>query len=246
MMRWLVTLTGSEADLDRLVELPDGDDWQIVRHEKHGAVLCSVSFEALDDYETVGEVAEALLADINRTAAFVLQGGFQGAHRGHIVEQRQDGDHVIMFAEAGIYAVSGGVAKLTWKKLAPDGSVIETSEDREWERQAEHYVKLMPLLASNHHLVAALDYLETEPDLRGYYKAGEAILRALERPKKWDALVELGWTTDGELRRFTKSAHERRHHAVPGPDRPMTDSEARTFVRGLLDKLIAHLDSAGP
>ncbi len=81
---------------------------------------------------------------------------------------------------------------------------------------------------------------------RHNYKVGEAILRAIGKPKKWDALVGLGWTTNDELRRFTKSTHERRHHAVPGPDKPMNDSEARTYVRGLLDKLIAHLDSTGP
>ena len=246
MLRWLVPLTGSEADLDRLVEWPDVEDWKIVRHEKHGAVLCGERFEALDDYETVEEVAETLLAVINRTASFVLQGDFQGAHRDHIVEQRQEGDHVIMFAETGIYTVSGVAAKLTWTKHAPDGSVIETPEDREREPLAENYAKLIPLLEAYPDLTDALRYMKEEPDLRGYYKVGEAILRALGKPKKWDTLVGLGWTTDDELRRFTKSTHERRHHAATGPDKPMNDSEARAFVRALLDKLIVHLHRAGP
>jgi hypothetical protein len=39
MTRWLVTLEGDAADLDRLVEWPDGDDWKIVRHEERGVVL---------------------------------------------------------------------------------------------------------------------------------------------------------------------------------------------------------------
>ena len=71
-------------------------------------------------------------------------------------------------------------------------------------------------------------------------------MRALGKPKKWDTLVGLGWTTDDELWRFTRSAQKRRHHAETGPDKPMNDSEARTFVRGLLDKLIKHLDSGTP
>jgi len=160
MLRWLVPLTGSEADLDRLVEWPDVEDWKIVRHEKHGAVLCGERFEALDDYETVEEVAETLLAVINRTASFVLQGDFQGAHRDHIVEQRQEGDHVIMFAETGIYTVSGVAAKLTWTKHAPDGSVIETPEDRERELLAENYAKLIPLLEAYPDLTDALRYMK--------------------------------------------------------------------------------------
>ena len=59
MTCWLVTLIGTEADLDRLVELPDGDDWQVIRHDKRGVVLCGTRLEALDDYAAVGEVAEA-------------------------------------------------------------------------------------------------------------------------------------------------------------------------------------------
>ncbi len=176
MTRWLVTLTGTEADLDRLVELPDGDDWQIIRHDKRAS----------------------------------------------------------------------GATRLGWVKLAPDGTVIETSEDREKQQQAKDYAKLVALLEAHPDLADALRYMDEEPDLRGYYKVGEAILRALGRPKKWDALARLNWTTNDELRRFTKPTQKRRHHAVTGPDRPMNDSEARTYVRGLVDKLIAHLDSTGP
>ncbi len=75
---------------------------------------------------------------------------------------------------------------------------------------------------------------------------GEAILRALGRPKKWAIIAKLGWASDDEVRRFKDSTQVRRHHAVPGPDKPMTDSEARAFVRDLLDKLIKHLDSGTP
>ena len=214
-----------------------------MRHEKGGVVLCSQRFEILDDYAAVGEAAEAIISDINRAATFVLP-DFQGVHRGHTVEQRQERDHVIL--PLGLAVEASGVASLGWVKLAPDGTVIETSENREKQQQAKDYAKLVALLETHPDLADAIRYLEEEPDLRGYYKVGEAILRAIGKPKKWDALVGLGWTANDELWRFTKSTHERRHHAVSGPDKPMNDSEARTYVRGLLDKLIAHLDSAGP
>ena len=61
MTRWIVTLAGSEADLDQLAELPDGDDWQIIRREKRGVVLCGERFEALDDHDSLRRAAEDLI-----------------------------------------------------------------------------------------------------------------------------------------------------------------------------------------
>ena len=240
MMRWLVTLAGAAADLDRLVELPDGSDWEIVRHEKHGAVLCGKRFEALDDYETVGEVAEALLADINRTATFLLQGGFQGVRRAHTVEQREEREHVIMSADTGIYALTGFAANLTWTKRAPDGSVIEISEDREREQLTENYAKLVPLLEANRHLAAALDYIQDGDDWDSSYKAFEAIRDSIGGRA---ALLKTRWCSKRALSRFTQSAQPDRHHAWPEVEERMTEAEGRAFVRGLLGKLIAHLDS---
>ena len=169
MMHWLVTLAGSEADLYRLVELPDGEGWQVMRHEKGGVVLCSQRFEILDDYAAVGEAAEAIISDINRAATFVLP-DFQGVHRGHTVEQRQERDHVIL--PLGLAVEASGVASLGWVKLAPDGTVIETSENREKQQQAKDYAKLVALLETHPDLADAIRYLEEEPDLRGYYKPG--------------------------------------------------------------------------
>lgn len=250
MTRWLVTLTGAEADLKRLVEWPDGEDWQITRHEKQGVVLCGPRFEAVDDNEIVGGIAQALILHINRSASYHAS-DFQGVGRGNIVEQRQDRDHVIV--RVGLAVEADTAVSLSWVKLGPNGTVIETSEDRAREEQdrarqeqASGFPRLVTLQEPHPDLADALRYLKEEPTMYGFYKMGEAILRAIGRPKKWNALVKLGWTSDDELRRFTRSTHVKRHHRHAGPQKPMTVREADAYARELLDKLIAHLDSTTP
>lgn len=243
MTRWLVALNGAEADLERLVEWLNGEDWQISRHEKRGVVLCSLRFETVDDYEIVGRTAEALIQHINRSARHQAS-DFQGVSRGMIVEQRQDRDHMIV--PVGLAVETDTAASISWVKLAPNGTVIETSEDRAKEEQASGFHRLVLLQEVHSDLADALRYLEEEPGMYGFYKMGEAILRAIGRPKKWNALVELGWTSDDELRHFTQSTHVKRHHRHAGPQKPMTVRDADTYSRGLLDKLIAHLDSTTP
>ena len=94
MTRWLVTLAGDAADLDRLVELPDGDVWQVVRQDKRGVVLCGARFEALDDHASLRRAAEDLIEHLNRAARHRLT-EFQGVTLGATVEQVQGGDHLV-------------------------------------------------------------------------------------------------------------------------------------------------------
>jgi len=240
MMRWLVTLSGGEAVLAQLVEWTDGEDWQIIRHEKRGVVLCGRRFEPEGSYEAVGQIADELLAHINRSARHQLS-HFQGVSRSNIVEQRQDRDHVIV--RVGLAVEMNTAMSVSWVKRAPDGTVIDTSEDRGRREQASSYHLLVRLQEAHPDLADALRYLDEEPSMYGFYKTGEAILRAIGRPKNWDALVKLGWTSDDELWRFTKSTHTKRHHRSHGPQKPMTTHEAELYIRSLLDKLIAHLNS---
>ena len=69
---------------------------------------------------------------------------------------------------------------------------------------------------------------------------------AVSGSKNWDALIQLGWTSKNELRRFKWSAQPKRHHRHSGPPKPMTENEAERYVRSLLDKLIAHLSRTTP
>ena len=198
MMRWLVTLTGIEAVLAQLVEWPDGEDWQIIRHEKRGVVLCGRRFEPEGSYEAVGQIADELLAHINRSARYQLS-HFQDVGRSKIIEQRQERDHVIV--PIGLAVETNTAASIGWVKHAPDGTVIDTSEDRDRREQASSYHLLLRLQEAHPDLADALRYLEEEPGMYGFYKTAEAIDHAISTPKKskkWDALVELGWTSKNE------------------------------------------------
>lgn len=243
-MRWLVSLTGESADLDRLVGWQHAEDWQIIRHETRGVVLCGSRFEGADSSESVVQIADELIYHIIRSAKH-LASDFQGVSRGAIVEQFQDEEkvHYHIHARDGLYVLMGADAYLV--KRAPDGTIIETSEDLANKQRASGFPRLVRLQEANSHVADALLYLEQEPNMYGFYKVGEAILRAIGKPKKWDALVvELGWTSDDELWRFTKSTHRKRHHLGKGPQNSMEEREAAAYVRALLDKLITHLESA--
>ncbi len=93
---------------------------------------------------------------------------FQGVHRGHTLEQRQERDHVVL--PLSLVVEASGVASLGWVKLAPDGTVIETSEDREKQQQAKDYAKLVALLET--HRVSFLKTLSAAETLVFSIEAG--------------------------------------------------------------------------
>ena len=244
MTRWLATLAGDAADQDRLVELPDGDDWQVVHHERHGIVLCGDRFERLSDDGSLRREAEALIKHLNYAVRYRFA-DFQDVTLGATIEQKQGGDLVALHVHDTLHLhVAAKATVQTHVHL--DAAIADPPARPNTLDPGADSARLVRLQEAHPDLADAFRYLEHEPDLRGYYKVGEATLRALGKPKKWDTLVGLGWTTDDELWRFTKSTHERRHHAVTGPEKPMTDSEARTYVRSLLDRLIAYLDRMTP
>jgi hypothetical protein len=239
--RWLVVLAGAEADLARLIEAQPGEDWQIVRHEEQGVILCGPRFDTQGGYESVGRIAERLISHINRTARWYLASDFQGASCAKIVDQSCG--HTIVFLDSAVEIEVGGSALVT--TTAPNGTV-ETSEDRAGRERVRNSPRLVALQEKHPDLGEALRYLDEEPSMYGFYKVGEAILCAIGKPKEWKALVKLGWTSDDELCRFTRSTHTKRHHRVAGPRKRMSLREAEAYVRGLLAKLMTHLDGPSP
>ncbi len=247
MREWIIELTGKEADLERLVGLRDSDaGWRVERDDRRGVILRSSRLDALEDRSEVRQAAANLVSFVDIAArlsvhrfggvaladcVLILDGQeqFAGSSSGNV------GHQVLPALTQKAYGAGVGPPR------TPDGPPPSPREFEHWE-----ILQRLKLLSAYPDLADALRYMNEEPDLRGYYKVGEAILRALGRPKKWEIIAKLGWASDDEVRRFTGSAQIRRHHALPGPDKPMTDSEARAFVRDLLDKLIAHLDSSTP
>ncbi len=247
MREWIVELEGRNSDLKRLVGLSGGDaGWRIERDDRRGVVLRSALLDVLEDRSAVRREATKLVGLIDSAARLSVP-RFGGVSLADCV--------LILDGQEQFTGISSGnvghsvFAALTQKGYgagvgpppAPDGTPPSPREYEDWE-----ILQLFKLQVAHPDLADALRYLEEEPDLRGYYKVGEAILRALGRPKEWDSFNKLGWASDDEVWRFTRSTQARRHHAVAGPDAPMKDSEASAFVRGLLDKLIARLHRAGP
>jgi len=239
MTRWLVILSGDVADLDRLVEWKDGDDWQIVHHENHGAVLCGARFEALDDNGSVRRAGEDLIKLLSLAARFRTD--FQDVTIGATVEQGQGGNHIALHAHDMVHVhLAEEITVRAYASL--DAMIANQPLPPSKPPPGPDCARLVRLLEIHPDLADAIRYLEKEPDLRGYYKVGEAILRVLGKPKKWCAFDKLGWASNIEVQRFTRSTHMSRHHGVRGPDNPMSDREACAFVEGLLGKLIEHVD----
>ena len=93
MMRWLVTLSGTDEDLAQLVEWLDGPGWQIIPHERWRFVLSGPELEAVDSYEAAAQIADTLIARINRSARYYLR-HYQGVTVKQILEQQEDGGYV--------------------------------------------------------------------------------------------------------------------------------------------------------
>ena len=245
MGEWILVLGGKEADLERLVGLRDSDaGWRVERDDRRGVVLRSSRLDALEDRSEVRHAAANLVSLVD-IAAHLSVHRFGGVALADCV--------LILNGQEQFAGTSSGnvghqvLAALTQKAYgagvgpppAPDGTPPSPREFEHWE-----ILQRLKLLSAHPDLADAHRYLWDEPGMQGYYKAAEAIRDAVGG--KWDTLVSLGWTAAPELRRFRQSTQPRRHHKARAPHSPFTEAQADNYVRGLLDKLIKHLNSAGP
>jgi len=239
MTRWLVTLTGTEADLDRLVEWPDGDDWQVVRHEKHSVVLCGERFETLSDHDSVRRIAEALFEHLNRAARHHLK-DFQNVTLGTTVEQGRDGDHLALLGHDAVHVHETAKVIVT-PHVCADAVITSAPTQSDTPQPGVDCARLVALLEANRHLTVALDFIQDSGDWGNSYKAFEAIRDSVGGHA---ALLKTGWCSKRALNRFTQVVPE--HDDWPEVEQRMIDAEGRAFVLGLLTKLIAYLDSTTP
>ncbi len=240
MTRWLVTLGGDATDLERLVEWPDGDDWQITRHDKRGVVLCGARFEALDDHDSLRRAAEDLIEHLNRVARLRLT-DFQGVTLGATVEQGQGGDHLALLAHDAVHVHVA--AKATVHPHVRLDAAIDPPIQSNTPQAGADCVRLVALLEADRHLVAALDYIQDGDDWDNTWKAFEAVRKIIGGQQ---ALRDTRWWSRRALNRFTQSVQPDRHHDWPEVDQSMTEAEGRAFVLDLLEKLIASREKRAP
>ncbi len=239
MTRWLVTLTGTEADLDRLVEWPDGDEWKIVRDPKRGVVLCGARFEALDDHGSLRRSAEALIKHLNRAARYHLT-DFQSVTLGTTVEQGQGGDQLAVLGHDAVH-VHVTAKVIVTPHVHEDAVITGAPTQSDTPQPGVDCARLVALLEADHHLTVALDYIQDSDDWGNSYKAFEAIRDSVGGHA---ALLTTGWCSKRALDRFTQVVPE--HDDWPEVEQRMIDAEGRAFVLDLLTKLISHLDGSTP
>ena len=244
MREWIIELGGRNPDLKRLVGLR-GDDagWRIERDDRRGVVLRSTRLDALEDRSEVRHGATKLIGRIDSAARRTVPrfGGVALADCVLILDGQEQ------FPGVG----SGNVGRMVLPALtmkaygagvgpppALDGTPPSPREYEHWE-----ILRQVALQEAHPDLDDALRYLKEEPDLRGYYKAFEAVRDSVGGHA---ALLKTGWCSKRALSRFTQSAQPDRHHGWPEVEERMTEAEGRAFVRGLLDKLIARLHSVRP
>ena len=241
MTRWIVTLAGSEADLDQLAGWPDGDDWRIIRHEKRGVVLCGERFEALDDHDSLRRAAEDLIKHLNRAARLRLP-DFQGVTLGGTVDQGQGGDHLLPLGHDAVHVHMAAKATVH-AHVRLDAAITDPLTQSNTPQPGADYVRLVALLEADRHLVAALDYIQDGDDWDNTWKAFEAVRKIIGGQQ---ALRDTRWCSRRALNRFTQSAQPDRHHDWPEVDQSMTEAEGRAFVLNLLEKLIASREKRAP
>jgi len=239
MTRWLVTLTGTEADLDRLVEWPDGDEWKIVRDPKRGVVLCGARFEALDDHGSLRRSAEALIKHLNRAARYHLT-DFQSVTLGTTVEQGQGGDQLAVLGHDSVH-VHVTAKVIVTPHVHEDAVITGAPTQSDTPQPGVDCARLVALLEADHHLTVALDYIQDSDDWGNSYKAFETIRDSVGSHA---ALLKTGWCSKRALDRFTRVVPE--HDDWPEVEQRMIDAEGRAFVLDLLTKLISYLNSTTP
>ncbi len=245
MREWIIKLSGKAADLERLVGLRNDDaGWHVERDDRRGVVLHSSQLDALEDRSEVRRAATNLISLIDDSARTTVH-RFDGVALADCVL-------IVDGQEQFVAGIIGSVGRQVLQAItqkgygagvgppsAPDGTPPSPREYEKWEM-----LRRFKLLAAHPDLAAALRYMKEEPGMAGYYKTAEAIKYAVHG--NWDTLVSLGWTTKRELTRFRLSAQPKRHHRGQVPAKPLNEAQASTYVRGLLDKLIKHLNSTGP
>jgi hypothetical protein len=218
---WLVRLTGQERDL-RFLATALRDPWRVTEEDGR-SYLRSSFFNGFSEAAEVKLAADEMIDRANLAGLLHFE-RYAGVSTGEVVRVRPDGSRDIsvstatglVIAEARVVAFSssdGPASKPSPPDLAADIAFLEQQ----------------PAIAK------ALSHVRNEPDWYGYWKAVEALGRAVGGVK---GIVNLGWASDEQVERLRQTAHHFRHHDQPAPPNPMTEAGARAFVVALLRRWI--------
>jgi hypothetical protein len=218
---WRVRLTGQERDL-RFLATALRDPWSVIEEDGRSYLRSSL-FDGFGEAAEVKQAADDMIERANLAGLLHFE-RCSGVSTGEVVRVRPDGSQDIsvsiatglVIAEASVVAFSssdGPASKPSPPDLTADIAFLEHQPA----------------------VVKALSHVSNEPHWYGYWKAVEAVGRAVGGVK---GIVNLGWASDEQVERLRETAHHFRHHDHPTPPNPMTEAEARSFVVALLRRWI--------
>lgn len=232
-MAWEVQLVGDTTDLRMLADSFAGDDLAVEAREAE-FVLIAAEFEGLSSAGEVRDRAAELARNFSGATRLLL-----GSHRaitvGGVYRIREDGGRdITVFPDAATVRVRALPA--TVKVTNADGSV-------EVNRPADPIVELVQTAVKDPAVRKALRLRDVAnldwPDLYRIFDVIEAHA---------GAVAKHGWASKADIKRFKHSANSvavagdsarHGHESTEPPAKPMSISDARRFVDGLLRQWLA-------
>lgn len=240
---WIIVLRGAHADLEALSRACNIPALTVVKRES-AFYLESSEFSANDDYNSIIQKADALVARLNGVCGLTLRSRTPIEWSASLL--KADGGRVFhAHATIRIVASKSAVGVTVTK---PDGTTVE----------ARTPVDVMPrliVLAASDPKVATVLELVSVPDWDswvGLYRIFEVVESdsgggAAGRR----AIVANKWATDDEIKRFRFTANsfaelrkDARHgdetatHPPTVPLNPMAQAEAQAFLERILDSWV--------
>ena len=221
MSEWRVRLTGQERDLC-LLATALRDSWRVIEEDGRSYLRSSL-FDRFGEAAEVKQAADEMIDRANLAGLLHFE-RYAGVSPGEVVRLRPDGSRDVSVSIATGLAIGQGSA------VAFSSSTGPASKPSPPDLTAD-----IAFLERQPAIVKALSHVRNEPDWYGYWKAVEALGRAVGGVK---GIVNLGWASDEQVERLRETAHHFRHHDHPAPPNPMTEAEARSFVVALLRRWI--------
>jgi hypothetical protein len=237
MKDWRVRLTGHAFDLGALLTQDGSPDW-ILLTEKGDYFLESPAFENLSSAPEVRQVAVRILDQVNGLAKLAFE-RFQPLGINAVIRVDAGGRwHQYVSGSATLTSRSSLSARAT--VIKPDGTASVSGDKKPSIVELGYSIaKRDADVAEALRIFGAL-----ESNWLNLYKVFEIIRHDVGGHAK---LQEAGWVPETNIRRFTGTAQsseilgdEARHARYRGgpPSSPMSLSEARLFIKTLLEQWI--------
>jgi len=224
-MKWYVKLSGNSFDLQELSKSLNSPEL-CISQENQKYVLKSSNFDQLENAADVRKRAEEILSLLNGTAKLAL-GTQQKLTIDAVVEMRDDGKKVtVRFLSDTVY----GRSSISTSVKTSNGNVQEihpADPIPNWIRTArtdKNVAEIFRVLGTS-----VLDWINL-------YRVYEIIKSDVGGK---DKIADNGWATKGQIDLFKRTAQAYRHGKLKGytpPKKPMTLSEAESFVKKILRK----------